>query len=196
MKALQLTHDQVIDNMQAVYDQATAEELSEGMGWYYLARIVAVDLASQFNTTIEAASGVLAALSPRNKWHSNVANAYTVFGAIAQGLKPEDYKVSTTNANKLKAHAIAAGAKPLAVLGGRKVLSFFDNIYDVYKSTVVTVDSWQMRLSGFDHDAPSQREYSLVEYAVQTMAADLAMRPMQLQAILWVVYRNRSTQAN
>lgn len=196
MKPLELTKEEVIANMQAVYDMATADELIEGMGWYYMAHVVSVDLVTQFNVTRQQAAGVLAALSPRNKWTNNVANAYTVLGAVAQGMKPEDYKVSTTNTNKLKAHAIAAGADPLLVLGGQKVLSFYDNILEPHKSTKVTIDSWQMRLAGFSHDVPSLREYKLVEEALQDMAHDLALKPMQLQAVLWVTYRNAKVKAN
>ena len=59
-----------IDNIKAIYKLATAAERVDGTNWYPIALDIAETLADEYDLPGGrlASIGVIAALSPRNKW--------------------------------------------------------------------------------------------------------------------------------
>jgi len=121
-------------HIQAILDLASAGEQSEGLTWYKRANVAAVRLADQYEISVETAAGVIAALSPRNKWSRNLVDAENLIAAfVAAGPEAcEEIKVCTFGANKRKAVDIlvwSAGEEVAKeILSGPKLVEFFSCI--------------------------------------------------------------------
>jgi hypothetical protein len=183
------------------YRQSSALDKATGLGWYAEAWRVAGVIDP---TNPSRAAGVIAALSPRCQWSTNVVFAERVIAAADAGRPcPE---VSTT-ANRRTAWAIATGTAALAALGtvapsgrvvsGHKVRSFFANITGDHDA--VTVDMWAYAVATGDwtRDArtgariPAEvnmtaRDYGIIAAAYRRAAAILGITPRECQAACWV----------
>lgn len=117
-------------NILAVFFNATDLERINGAQWYSVANQAATVLADRYGVSASAAAGVIAALSPNNRWTKNLDNAdaliraYQLGGIDAAGL----VKVATYNNNKIKALKILDSGDPLDILGGLKVRAFYNCI--------------------------------------------------------------------
>lgn len=104
--------------------------------------------------------------------------------------------VTTYGQNLAKAIAIRDGAKPLSILGGNKVICFYDCIVNS-KSSCVAVDRHAIRVAaggGYTVEEGSRwlsRKGNYERAALSYMvAADQAgIEPHQMQAITWLTYR-------
>ena len=67
--------NQNVKNIKAIFQLASAAENADGIAWYGVAKSIAIVLADRYGVTTAQAVGVLAALSPRNKWSRNVVDA-------------------------------------------------------------------------------------------------------------------------
>ena len=132
-------------NILAVYQLASAAEVVEGRSWYARACSVAIHLANRYGVSHMQATGVIAALSPRNRWERNVLDAenliqaYTRGGAEVASL----VRVCTFNSNKAKAIRFLAevpctDADALAILSGPKLKEFYSCISGI--RNVVCID--------------------------------------------------------
>ena len=119
-------------NVVAMFTQATTLEVIEGLNWYPNAHQIAYKLGQRFNTSTDKAAGVLCALSPLNKWPTNVLNAETLIKAWAYGTAEDAIavKCSTPPLNKEKAVRILqdTGESIESILNGPKVNEFFNSI--------------------------------------------------------------------
>lgn len=112
-----------------VYRLATVEELDAGLSWYRDANSIAKALCP---SDVSKAAGVIAALSPMMGWGRNVMLAGRAF---------EDGKASgALGRNTDKADRIMSGENPLDVLGGDKVVSFFQCIVNPDNNDFVCID--------------------------------------------------------
>lgn len=169
-----------------VLSQASPAEWQDGLTWYSRALETAHAMADEFGITVEAAAGILAALSPGVGWAKNVTDAYTV----ASG--NDNVPVSTYGPNRRKAEAIRDGADPLATLGGNKVRAFYGNILSGGTDSNVTIDrhaiaalAYKLPESGSISDAlyaAASRSYGIV-------AAEHGITGAQLQAVVWLTWR-------
>jgi len=95
-----------------------------------------------------------------------------------------------------KANAILAGNNPDDVLGGNKVRSFFDNIIRPKTSEAVPLTdtpmtslcSWSWTLA---RRPLLERKggYEAIADLYRSAGRELGIRPLQAQAIAWVVWR-------
>lgn len=113
-------------NIVRVWEQATVQELAEGMDWYRDAHALAVKLSP---SDPASAAGVIAALSPMMDWGQNVNLAVRAY---------RDGQASgALFSNVAKANRILAGERPEDVLGGNKVRAFYGVIADPSSDAVV-----------------------------------------------------------
>lgn len=183
---------------------STAADITHGKDWYAKAGRFAAALADRYGITIEHAAGVLAALSPNNKWSRNKTDAETLIAAHVNGDDPANSRVSTYGQNKAKALAILAADVddiPGLVYGtaGRKVLAFYESILG--SPTAVCVDGhayavWVGRRVPIG-DTPTigkglyetiARAYTLVARRSKALCG-LDLTPTEVQAVTWTVYR-------
>jgi hypothetical protein len=171
---------------------ATAQDLAEGLAWYDRARTVAEGMASEYGLSVRHSAGVIAALSPRCQWATNVAGARKMVTAASAGLA--EPVVGGTRDNRSKAWRIANGEDPEAVLSGPKVRAFYANIMG--DGEQVTVDGWCARAAeGRDNPhAPKRRRYDLCAEAYRRTARARGMAPRDVQAAVWTVYRRRNAR--
>jgi hypothetical protein len=186
------------------YFLATKEEHDKGMVWYQSARSEVDRICQTLLVNPARVAGVIAALSPNNKWNRNLIDAYNLARAyVENGVYDADrIKVSTFNTNKDKAIRILAGLDPLDVLGGLKVRAFYKLIFNPTVKDVVCIDGHSYSIWAGERIATYktpkitpkmydaiQRDYIdsariVSEIKGQTITAS------QLQAITWIVQRN------
>ena len=187
-----------IDNIKAIFKLATAAERVDGSVWYAIAHDIAQTLADEYGVSLAQTIGVIAALSPRNKWNRNVIDAESLITAfIADPESAATVKVCTFGANKAKAIKTlnAHGADldaVLAILSGPKLREFASCIAGLDD---VCIDGhayciWTGGRTGLK-DVPAigvklRRE---IKADYRAAAADLGITPSACQAITWCAWR-------
>ncbi len=176
--------------------RATPQELHEGMLWYSDAMSFAQTLSNAFDITKVMAAGIISALSPNNKWERNKVDAWNLCEAYAKGLSLDDFKVCTYNSNKVRAWSIRSGETKITK-ESRKTYAFALNVGDRDES-VVTLDKWMARAFLTTSLKPKKtlesftpKQYDRLESHFVSVAKRLGYKPYELQAIVWVVMRNR-----
>lgn len=160
---------------------ADADTMTSGLGWYQKAHEEAMVISQVFNKPLNIVIGVIAALSPRNKWAKNIENAWSLIEFPSM-----EVSCCTFNPQKQKAIDIINGAPIVETLRGEKTVNFYNNILYYSSSYAVTVDVWAFRSVGAD---PTPKNFSLVEDAYIDAAEDLGLMPHQVQAVVWGVVR-------
>ena len=175
-------------NILRVYDQATRDEVRDGLVWYQNAHEDAI--AISFPRSVVVGAGMIAALSPGLRWERNVKAAERLINnQTLEGLGVRWY------AGVDKAQAILLGEHPDKVLGGNKVRAFYRCILNPNDGLSVCVDGhayaiWcGRRITTADTPALTDRMYSRITGDYIAAARTIGMLPMQLQAITWCTWR-------
>lgn len=173
----------------SIYRSATPAEVNQGLEWYEAAHTFALGLSERYDLKLGHAAGIIAALSPRLPWDLNMR-------AADQLCRTGDAPVLFDN--KRKARAILHGADPDDVLGGFKVRNFWHCIEDPFFTDSVAVDRHAVDLAmGQAGDDKSRKfleyalGYNIVADAYRSAARRADVRPLQMQAITWVAWRNK-----
>ena len=116
-------------NIIKVYKQANASELDHGTTWYADAKDAAQVIADKYQLPLHIVIGVIAALSPTNKWELNLRNADDMCRIFTQGGYVEDTKPSTYKTMRDKAwHILQSMPHDLDgvvfILNGPKISDF------------------------------------------------------------------------
>ena len=180
-----------ICNIRAYYLLSTQNEKVVGLSWYRNARNACTRLAKIYSLPLSVVVGILAALSPRNKWIRNVSDTEQLI------LLGSSATVSTFNSNKDKALRILNGEPPLDVLSGNKVISFYKCV-NFLGTDEVCVDSHALGVAKGNGERLKSRhvtdsDYFTIVKAYQEVASVLEIEPKQLQAITWLTYRRIHT---
>ena len=190
-----------VKNIKAIHQLATLTERQDGMMWYPNAYQIASRLADRYGITTAQAIGVIAALSPRNRWERNVQDADSLIVAFQAG-GPEQAqltKVCTFGANKAKAIKILSipegyqgMSEVLEILSGPKLREFASCIAG---QPDVCIDGhafciWAANRTGLK-DVPAigvklRRE---IKADYTTAADELGITPSACQAITWCAWR-------
>lgn len=144
-------------------------------------------MARETGLTVSTCAGVIAALSPRVRWAQNIEYAWAVVRHRALGFESVPPVLPVFSRNRWAAWRIATGERPLSVLGGLKVRSFYRNIMG--DAQAVTVDVWAGRAAGLERVSFTARQYALISRAYREAASTLGMRASDTQAAAWVVAR-------
>jgi hypothetical protein len=116
----------------AKFTLATSQEVQLGCDWYASAFQISCRIASKYNIRPEEAAGVIAALSPNNRWERNIIDAEAIIKCWAAGGTRTDMlnvKVCTYGKMKQKAIDILTRDLPIVeVLNGKKIIEFFNCI--------------------------------------------------------------------
>lgn len=188
---------QAIQNILRPYHLASSGEMDAGLRWYLSAHEEAKRLGgklrpyeSQDRDVTQRASAIIAAVSPGLRWESNVDAAERIIvGEGLEGLGVRWYD------GVRKAERIKAGESILSVLKGNKVRAFCDNIAFPQTSDKVTIDghAWGIwagvRNSLDETPSMSDKLYNKIEADYIEAASIVGIRPLQLQAITWCVWR-------
>jgi hypothetical protein len=181
-----------VENILEIFSRATEWDRAAGRDWYFGAWDWCKKTASEYNVTPEHVAALVAILSPRNRWVTNLRDAEGVLEAVRNGETPMNFTAHTTNKFKFRAFDFAITGD-FDLIRGQKVNSFFDNITRPHESEEVTVDVWAERISIGDLHQPGStltaKKYQALVAEYREAAAALGLRPLVLQAITWVVAR-------
>ncbi len=211
-----MTRNTNVNNIKAVYQLATAEEIATGKVWYQTAYSAALIIAERHNVSTVVAIGVIAALSPRNRWSRNLIDAENLIEAyVADPESASELKVCTFGANKAKALRILESGNPavelildilsgpklrefarciINSLSGPKLREFATCIYDI-QTDEVCVDGHAYCIWNGGRTSLADVAYIGVKLRAQIKedyrdaASDLGLTPSALQAITWVAWR-------
>jgi uncharacterized metal-binding protein len=168
-----------------LFNQTSRENLDNGMEWYKQAYEYANELSTQFNLPVNKVIGVMAALSPNNKWARNKIDTRNFLAVPSLATK-----VCTFIGQRKKAleilHTADTSEDIERILNGIKTRNFYNNIRYYSTSQKVTVDMWAFRSVGAEEKL---KNVALVTQAYQEVASDLNIVPHQLQAVVWGVIR-------
>jgi len=185
---------------------ATESDIQHGKYWYQRAKDLALRLTTVYDgVTIEQVCGVIAALSPNNKWERNCNDAEAMIKAWHNGADPTAVKVCTFNKNKDKAAQILALPDDFttedieSILSGRKVCAFYRCIMGFTDTVCVDGHAYAIWLG---ERVPTTKTPSISPKLYETISrayvntADVsfqligeALTPAQVQAVTWVTYR-------
>ena len=189
---------QHVRNILKVYYQATHEDIIKGVEWYARAGREAKAIAEACALPLPTVIGVMAALSPNNRWERNVKDAATMCRAWQKGDSMDSFKVSTYNTMKAKAWAILElgltdDEDILSHLNGQKIRSFYSNIRGLDE---VTIDGHTLNIArgkrvGLTSAKTDigKREYRDLQAAYVRAAKRVDVKPHVLQAITWTVWK-------
>ena len=163
----------------AHYRDADEDTVQLGSDWYGEARAIARNMASNTGRTLSTCAGVLAAVSPRLRWGSNIK----VAGALVRGEPVQ----GVFAANLRKAQRILNGERPLDVLGGDKVRAFYRAIMG--DPNAVVLDVWMMRAAGWTKATLTTKEYESLAEALVADAPREGIDPADFQAVVWTHVR-------
>lgn len=172
------------ENIIRTYARGTLSEHIAGADWYNDAYAIAVQIG---NGDAWKGAGVLAALSPREKWDINVRNARR---SIQQG-----YGSGNTFTMNRIATRIIQGAHPLDVLKGDKTRAFASAIALCGQSDIATIDRHAYDIAAgivhTDKTRPNIGKNVYREYAnaYRLAANELSLSVSQVQAITWIIHR-------
>jgi hypothetical protein len=187
------------------FRSATPEQLEQGLKWYPSVWEHAQALSTTFDSTPYAAAGVIAALSPRSHWATNLAAAASVLSAVqhSEPVPPRvSFPVFRERAWRIALNRSDNPDSPLQVLSGMKVRSFYSNIIGDHDA--VTVDIWAYRVavpssssSSSSSTSPQSgaklkltpRQYLEISDAYRRAARILGATPAATQAVTWGVER-------
>ena len=171
----------------AEFRRATSSQIETGRRWYIEAHEIARDQATEHGVTIEVASGVLAAMSPRLGWGHNVVIAERMLasrgtldhGALSRSLQ--------------QARHIYHGTEPLLVLGGPKTRAFYSAILTAGESSDAVIDrhAWDMLTGVRQAPAPTAKQYRAAAECMSRAARILGETVHATQATAWLAWRSR-----
>jgi hypothetical protein len=124
LDAIGLAPDGGVQNIVAVYNQASEAEKDYWGRWYHHAKADVAELAQEFNLDFRLTAGLVAVLSPGNKWHDNLMAAKRM---LSQAPKINAYPIQLAKAKRL----LESG--DFSVLETPKVKVFFASLLDPEK---------------------------------------------------------------
>lgn len=186
-------------NILAIWNLATPQEKVDGARWYLDAQRDAETIAITHDVPLVTVVGVIAALSPNNKWTRNVDNADTLVAAFMSGDDIESFKVSCYSAMKRKAWSIMGDMiedkdAMLVRLNGRKIRNFARCIWGDVESVCIDGHARNIAYGERVGLTDSRTNIGVREYAGLTesyvVAAEIAGVPAYvMQAVTWTVWR-------
>ncbi len=190
-----------VHNIKAVFQLASPEEIVTGKAWYQIAKAAAQLIAERHGVSEVVAIGVIAALSPRNRWSRNLIDAENLIEAyVADSESAAEVKVCTFGANKAKALRILENLDltfpdAIDILSGPKLTEFARCIRWSASTDEVCIDGhayciWNGgRTSLADVPRIGVKLRAQIKEDYRDAASDLGLNPSALQAITWVAWR-------
>jgi hypothetical protein len=193
-------------NIAAMLQLATAADIHEGKEWYDRAYKYALRLIHTYPVSMGQAVGVIAALSPNNKWERNCLDADRLIDTFIQGGDLNLCKVCTYGKMKQKAIDILSIESPESeaienILSGQKITAFYRSIMGQTSAVCVDGHAYSVfmgqriptsrtpSISPTLYDA-IVRSYKLVSERSIELCGEY-LTPVQVQAVTWVTFRRR-----
>ena len=188
-------------NIIAVYNLATATDKINGADWYDRALTFANALSAVYSIEVTTIVGVIASLSPRNRWERNMQDAESMVKAYANGatyndlmqLKVCTFKTGKDKAARILTDKISDRAELLATLKGPKLQEFFNCILGDADDVCIDGHAYsiwvgdRIILANVPSIGKKLRQSIKADY--QLAALSLGVKPHVVQAITWVTWK-------
>jgi hypothetical protein len=184
---------------------ASQADIISGLQWYQRASDLALRFIQAYEgLTMGQAVGVIAALSPNNKWERNCIDAEAMIKTWSVGGDYNSIRVCTFNKNKQKAIAIlsleSVDTEAIAsILNGQKVVAFYRSIMGDKNAVCVDGHAYAIfigeRIPTTKTPSITPKLFETIQRAYQLVSkrsVDLCgveLSPTQVQAVTWVTYR-------
>lgn len=190
-----------VQSIIAVYNLASQSDINSGQDWYDRALTFADNLGELYNINYATIVGVIASLSPRNRWERNMQDAESLVKVYANGGSYDDLiqvKCCTFTPNKEKAIAILLGNvtdrdELLAVLKGPKLQEFFNCIMGDYGDVCIDGHAYSIwlgdRITLANVPSIGKKLRQSIKADYQAAATILGVQPHIVQAITWVCWK-------
>lgn len=180
-----MSNTTIYNNLREIYRDATDEEFEAGLNWYSDANAAIGVMATEVGIPHIRMAGIVAALSPRVRWATNLDAAIRM--ARAAKRRKAQPIVAGLPINRNRAWKIARTGDYHRNIIGPKVSAFFRNL--IGDMDAVTIDAWMLNAAGVDYANVGNRQ--AIEFAVRRIAEEADLTPAQVQAIIWTVVRDR-----
>lgn len=187
------------NNILGVYHLANTADRFNGARWYPEASNMAYALVNRYGVSYFQAVGVIAALSPRNKWERNLADAENLIKVFS--IDPESVdsvKVCTFGPNKAKAIRILS-EKPashdavLAILSGPKLQEFYSCIVGINDEVCIDGHAYSIwagdRITLADIPSIGKKLRQEIKADYREAALQAGISAAEMQAITWCAWR-------
>jgi len=186
-------HGDMVAAIVETYGRADTSQQAGGRAWYGTAGRMVRSIAADTRTDAERVALALAALSPRNPWRWNVADAYAfAVAARADGAMPG---ATTFRVNRERAWSALRDGAAAWTSRAPKVRAFVAAILGDHGAVVV--DTWAVRVATRGALAEVRdAEYGPVAAAYRDAAAMVGETPAAIQAITWIVAQSEGLASN
>ena len=183
-------------NIRKVLDKATETEAIDGAAWYVVAKHEAKKIADNYQLPLHIVVGVIAALSPTNKWERNLVDADKLCQAFVSGGYTDEVKVCTYKTMKEKALLILEDSADYeatkATLKGPKITDFYCCILGE-NTCVIDGHAWCIA----NNDRRSMQEVpnigkglrEALQQAYRAVGKERGIPAHVVQAITWVTWK-------
>ena len=190
-----------VQSITAVYNLSTVSDKNSGLNWYARALTFADNLGEVYDIPYTTIVGVIAALSPRNRWERNMQDAESMVKVYANGGTFQDLmslKVCTFTTGKSKAAAILTNkvtdrAELLAILKGPKLCEFFNCILGDCDDVCIDGHAYSIwvgdRITLANVPSIGKKLRQSIKADYQEAANNLGLKSHELQAITWVCWK-------
>lgn len=188
-------------NITAVLNLANESDKNQGLNWYARALTFADNLGEVYNINYTTIVGVIAALSPRNRWERNMQDAELMVKVAANGGTYDDLmqlKVCTFSSGKSKAAAILADKVSdrdalLAILKGPKLCEFFNCILGDVDDVCIDGHAYSIwmgdRITLANVPSIGKKLRQSIKADYQLAAKKAGLKSHEVQAITWVCWK-------
>lgn len=178
-------------NLTNLYNKITNK--TEGLNWYTDGHTFCKELADTHNLPLAVVCGVISALSPGTNWERNKLETVTLIEGARQG---GGFKFTTYGQNVIKATEILEGIrkphKAFSMRTGAKTYNFFYNLLEPDNPDYCTVDRHAYRIAtGEEYGNILPKQYRSISDHYKRAAKRIGIIPNQLQAVLWIWYREQ-----
>ena len=167
--------------------------------WYLTQRNTIENISYVYDKSMMLVTALIAATSPLKSWVENVNIVHDILIDPASPVKhTELIKGKVQALLNLGREGQYNSEIMLNILGGRKIKSFFTNLYWKYDSSVVTIDRYALcvaincRENNVKYSGISDRVYSIVERAYMNVANKYHVLPSRVQAFCWEKLRREN----
>lgn len=179
--------EDVLRNMQIVYNHCTSVDLKNGKEWYESAHSFSIYLSKKYSVTETQSAGIIAAFSPMKEWELNKRMCETFIesnGNISQHTGTQTEKAKQILFNHFTPEEIDY------CLGGMKTINFFRNIHNPDDRNFITIDRHHLNVCyGENIERCTDKQYLFLKENTLIFANKLNLIPNQLQASLWVCWK-------
>ena len=193
-----------VSNIVGTYLLSSDVEKSQGLDWYARAYVAAETISNSTGVDVCKVAGVIAALSPNNRWERNLIDAENVCKVYINGDLDDVRQVKVCTYGKMLEKAIAileceSETEIVDILNGRKISAFYECIMGYKEAVVVDGHAYSIwigeRLTMKEVPNIGKKLYAniVADYIAATAEINakfnLTLMPFQVQAITWVTWK-------